>query len=1008
VLSSRRARPYILVFAAVAAVVALVAGALVVMLGRLESAADRGARSSLALHAGADLALAARLPLDQDSAERQDAQVRRALEASVPAALASTVIRSTSAEMPFGAPEDDRDALVLAGSDVQDQVDLVDGREATAAGEASLQADAAATLDLGIGSEITLGGRTHVVVGTWRVRDPRDPRWLSDDRITTGRASEIGPFVVPDPDWTNFAGARPRAQWVVVPDPETLTVADLEATMRSWPRLGLRVAEEGAATAGLSTPGRFIDTARAVTSDVERMRAVIPVAVLLLLAAAVVTLLELTRYLALRRAAEHALLWARGRSVTAAGGGSAVEAGAAAALGGLAGLALGAAAADGSASPLAITVTAGLIVIGAAMHAAFAVRASGPPRLAVARGRLRRALSPTAALLAGLAAGIAVWQLRLYGSPVIADADGGVGVDPVAAVAPTLALVAAVLLLLLVLPAAAHLLERRASRGPVERLLATRFVARRLPRAAAVIAVVALATGTIATAAFYSRTWDAAFEQTSAVRAGGQVQVIAGRGGFSAGDQDQVAGVAGVAEVFPVQLEPLQLSDGAGSLVAADMAALTALPAAARTLVDPLALAETLEVSVPAPEVPADVSEISLETTVAGFSRAPGITLVVIDEGGTLRRVPGIVDALPSDAEQRLRAQFTLPPHVAEGVRHLAAIDIVIDEDAIVGAEARFGPPAFASGPAATGAPLFSGIEWGARVGGVIAPPDPLPGGGFRAVPGVTDVRLAPTGGSAGAVTEPPVAVSTALADRYGLAVGDRLSFGIERIARYTGVVAAIVPAIPSATDPVALFIDLTVLQIDALLAPRGVVAPSSLWVAAADPELAARAIRQEVAPSAVIRTADALAAREIVGATVGMMWAVAGASALLALITAAAVAGAERRARRDELAVLRALGLSPAQQGRIRAREWIVVGLAGVGVGLLAGGAVAALTVPELARAAIPGEGTGGGMSLRVDVWGLAAGVAILLGSCSAVIIGVVAAVRHDARRMTRDEAAR
>ncbi|WP_322410900.1 hypothetical protein [Microbacterium invictum] len=1011
-LSLRRARPYALVFAAVAAVVGLVAAALLLLLGRLDVTADAGSRESLTLRAGADLALAARLPLAPDPVA-QDDTVREVIGAAVPDSVNASVTSSVWAEMPFGPPIDEQDALVVTTDGLAGAARIVTGREAATPDEASMQADAAARLGLGPGAEVTLGGRTVVIVGTWLVDDPQAPEWLGDERMTRGAGPEIGPFALDDPDWGTFADARPRVQWVAVPASEDVTVGGLEEILRSWPLLRSRLAAAGVPTDGLSTPGAFTGTAQAVTADVERMRAITPVAVVLLLAATVITLVELARYLTARRITEHALLWARGRSALAAARAGAVEGGVAAAGGAILGALVAAAVTAalpsvfGSIASPAVAASAAcvLVVITAAAHAVCAARASGPPMRTVARGRLRRAISPAATLVVALAAGIAVWQLRLYGSPVIRDANGAPGVDPVAAAAPALALVAGVLLLLLALPLVARSVERGAGRRRVTNLLATRAVARAPSQLAAVVAVLAVATGTVVTAAAYTRTWDVAFTQTSAVRAGAPVQVVAGRGGFTPDDVDRVARAPGVSAVFPVQGAPLQLSDGSGALVAADVSALDAVPAAAMTLVDPAELMAAVRVDPGGPEVPVGVQEIRMTTTVSGLTAAPAFDLVLLDDHGVLRRIPGSVDAAAVDggAEGTVVATFPVGSSATDAARHVVALDVAFGEDAVVGDEARVGPPTFVAGPSGS-PPLFAETEWAARVGDILVPPDPQPDGGFLARPGVTDVRVAPVEEPAG-LAEPPVAISDALAEQYGLTVGDRLSFGIERVARYTGVVTAIAPAIPSAAEPVALLVDLTVLQLDALRAPRGVVAPSSLWVDADDPQAAALAIREVVAPGAGIVTADPAATRRIVGASVVVLWTVAAVTALLAVATMVAVAGGVRRSRRSELATLRALGLGASAQGSIRAQEWLLVIGAGVAVGLAAGAAVALLTIPELARAAVPDDALGRGMALLVDGRTGTVAILLLIGASLGVTLGAVARTRRDARSPGRAE---
>src|SRR5690606_40608804 len=88
--------------------------------------------------------------------------------------------------------------------------------------------------------------------------------------------------------------------------------------------------------------GRLKNTVADLGARVDGLRAIEPVVLLLLAAAALVALLELGRLLASNRAREIALLWARGRGSTETGAWAGIEASIAAALGAAAGLGAGA------------------------------------------------------------------------------------------------------------------------------------------------------------------------------------------------------------------------------------------------------------------------------------------------------------------------------------------------------------------------------------------------------------------------------------------------------------------------------------------------------------------------------------------------------------------------------------------------------------------------------------------------------------------------------------------
>ncbi|NYF16677.1 hypothetical protein HDC37_001502 [Microbacterium sp. AK009] len=999
-LALRRARPFVPVFAAVVVVVALVTGAGVVMLSGMDAAAQAGTRAALDLRAGADLALAARLPLATDEVD-QDERVRDAIAGALPRDADWPVLRSVSAEMPLGEPQEDRAALVLRGVDLGGAVAVADGRAPAGESETMIQADAAAGFGLGVGSEVVLGGVPVRVVGTWRAIDVRDPAWVGDDRITSGRGSEPA-FVLAEPDWSDFADARPRVQWVIAPTPGTLTVGDLAQTLRSWPTLRVRLADNGVEVTGLSTPGRFTDTAQAVMADVDRARALVPVSIALLFAAQCVALVALTRYLARRRRSEYALLWARGLSASPAAATAALEGGACAAVGAVVGAALGSLIAEGTPvaeiPPVATTLAASAIVVSALASGAAALRVSGPPRAPGARRRRRRAGAPLLATLVGAAAVLSVWQLLLYGSPVVTSPDGALRTDPLTGVAPALLLVGVLFALLLLIPPVATTVDRSASARLPSGALAGRLLLRRMPQMTAALAAVALAVGSLATAASYGQTWEEAFTETSALRAGADVLIVSGRGGFTPTDLDAVAAAADVGSASPVQLSALQLSDGTGALVAADVTALATLPTAAGQVIDPRSLAARVGVAAPGPELPPALRTLALRLPVTGLAVPPALSLLLLDENGTLRVLPGTVSLSDTATGAELDARFDLPP--TGSTTRLVGWNVDLPDGAIVGSEAVVGPATFLSD---SGDPVFADRAWAARVGDVLAPPDPLPDGGFRVVPGVTEVRMAQTGEPAPLLEEPPVAISAALADRYGLAVGDPISFGIERVARYTGVVAAIVPSIPGTAEPVALFVDLTVLQMDAILAPRSVVPPTAIWVDQTGPGAAAE-VRRVIAPSATVLTAASDDRRTILAAPAEAMTVVAIVTILLSALTLVVVAGGERRSRVSEVAALRALGLRPTAQAALRGRQWTGTIVIGLLIGAVAGCAVVLLTVRALARAAVPDAALAPAMSIQVDSALLSAGLCALVLLGAAVVAGVVVAVRRDARRIRGD----
>jgi predicted lysophospholipase L1 biosynthesis ABC-type transport system permease subunit len=150
-----------------------------------------------------------------------------------------------------------------------------------------------------------------------------------------------------------------------------------------------------------------------------------------------------------------------------------------------------------------------------------------------------------------------------------------------------------------------------------------------------------------------------------------------------------------------------------------------------------------------------------------------------------------------------------------------------------------------------------------------------------------------------------------------------------------------------------------------------------------------AAALRPSLPANARFVTADDPAGRAVLGSASIALWVAAAGCGLLAAVAVGAVVGAQLRSRRLDIVVLRALGLDARMQSAIRRRELLIVLVYGAVVGVVAGAAVAMLTVPQLARAAVPNPFSTVPTPLGADVVGLAAGLGALV-FVLAVIVGV------------------
>jgi hypothetical protein len=269
---------------------------------------------------------------------------------------------------------------------------------------------------------------------------------------------------------------------------------------------------------------------------------------LILLALAAVTLAA--RLLAAQREEETALLSARGVARRQLALASLAEAALLAVTGAAAGAVLGsyavtallsasglsaAGAADGPAAIPRPGAGGGVWWLAAVIVVLAIIVMSWPALRPAAPGEARARRGRQAALAGAARAGLdvalvalgvlAFWELRRY-SAVPRLPGGGLGIDPVLAAAPAVALAGIALIPLRILPAAARLLDRRSARGRhLVAALASWQVSRRPQRQGGpvLLVVLAVATGTLALAQHQS--WQQSQLDRAAFAAGADVRV---------------------------------------------------------------------------------------------------------------------------------------------------------------------------------------------------------------------------------------------------------------------------------------------------------------------------------------------------------------------------------------------------------------------------------------------------------------------------------------------------
>jgi hypothetical protein len=422
----------------------------------------------------------------------------------------------------------------------------------------ALPASTAAMLHLAVGQVLALpdsitGARARLVVtGLYRPRDPAAPYWRLSLLGTSGRLVQ-GAFVTYGPMLVAPASLGPggltvgQASWLLTVHTARISPGD---TAPIGTRLGavMTSLQTRQDLGGLQAATSLPQTLSALGSSLVVARSLLLIGSLQLILLATAAAAVAARLLATQREEENALLSARGVARGQLARASLAEAALLTVAGVAAGTVLGcylsALLMSASGLPhrtggLAVTLRQGLaggawwpaaviavLVILVVVRPALRPVTPGAARLR--RGRqaalatAARAGLDTALLLLGV---VAFWELRRY-SAVPRLSGGALGIDPVLAIAPVLALAGLALLPLRALPAAARLLDRLSVRGRhIVAALASWQVSRRPVRQGGPILLVVLAVGTGTLVLAQHQSWRQSQLDRAAFATGADVRV---------------------------------------------------------------------------------------------------------------------------------------------------------------------------------------------------------------------------------------------------------------------------------------------------------------------------------------------------------------------------------------------------------------------------------------------------------------------------------------------------
>ena len=518
---------------------------------------------------------------------------------------------SNTFALPGQDPDDVRDLTVLGFADgIDEHATLVDGAwPAEAAGsepiDVAVSEEAGAEMRAAVGDELELSSRldpsmvvTVRISGVYHVADPTDPFWWENQQLLAGvsisdRYRTIGPLLSTRANALEHAGSGGVSfTWHAFPDFTALGVDEtsaLRARLRDLsPQLQAALPE--------ATP-RVATQLGPILARSERSLLVSRTGVLLLiiqLAVLAAYAIVLTANLLVEHRRVHtALLRSRGAGTAQIAGLALTEALMLAIPAALLGpwLAVGALSLLNVAGPLSsiqlgiapMVSTDAYLAAGAAalgcvallvLPAMTAARSFMDEQTGISRQETRtlgQRIGIDLALLAVTV--IALWQLRLYGSPLTTSVRGTLGLDPLLVAAPAIGLLAGGVLALRLMPLMAELIERAVARG---RHLVGAMGARQLARRplrytrAALLLMLAISMGIFAVS--YGSTWADSQQDQAAYQVGSDVRVMPGRGPSAIPPWAQAAtfgSLDGVSSAVPLRRERLVVTraTGAGELI---------------------------------------------------------------------------------------------------------------------------------------------------------------------------------------------------------------------------------------------------------------------------------------------------------------------------------------------------------------------------------------------------------------------------------------------------------
>ncbi|WP_042442871.1 ABC transporter permease [Streptacidiphilus jiangxiensis] len=1066
----RRSGRHGLVLAAAAATVLLAGLVLAVLAALTEGSVDSGVAAALTADPSAQVRVT--MPYRADTSAAADARIRAALDrafAPVPHDLGTGLLGLLPLAVTSPQPGADGLSLfplALPVTTAQAHARLVAGTWPTAGAPSAGGAVPAAVplalaqrLRLRPGSLLqvadALGHSVRIrVSGVFRPDGAAAfwPAMAGDPAGTAGTADRVLVLSPGALTATAAFGGHVLAEWTALPDTAHVVAADLAPLADRISALGDGVRQPGRAVpVDAAVQTGLVGSLRGLVGPSVVARSVLYLPTALLAALALVTVGLTGRQLAVHRQGELVLQQTRGagtgrllRDAAAEWSCTALPAAGVALL--LAGPllrvlhALGWLAvpvpgdAVGASAWLAVGAT--LLVHGAATLAPVlsAVTGHGLGARLRLRGPRAAAVGRHGADLALLLVAVLGYLQLAHYHAAVTGSGGALGVDPVLVLVPTVATVAAALLLLRLLPPAARALDRlgRALGGLVVPLAGWQ-VGRRSAKVAGPVLLmsVAVAVGTLATTVLACVNGLAGDQADFQVGADVRVTLPAAAGLPAAAAQQALLALPGVTGATPVTRTPATTaSGGLDEIVAVDTGVTAAggapppVPRLRADLAGPgyaSALAALgRDVAPQGLTLPGAPATLVLDETLGsdGDRSAPQLQLTVQDATGVsdtvtvtlpaadgARHQVGVPLGLPGAERRASPLTITGLTLVPTPGRPAADLDFALHRVGAGGAWLSALPGALAwsdhspsvSGARSTLCQGAGGPQAGACAGGA----DLLDAGLRTGAPGGTtqagtelEADLAPSAQDA----LPVLADSAALADGHHR-VGDQVALGLVDGRQLTVRIIGEIAAVPGQDHELGAFLT-DQRRLAATLAGLGEpqLPPTSWWLASSRPAATAAAVAARPQLGEAV-TRDEQAARLRADPFKQGMRTVLDLCRLLAPgfavigFTVHCVVGV--RERRRDFALLRAMGLRPGQLSALLWLEQVGVCLFALVPGALLGTALAVGVLPSVS---VDDQGTAPFPPLRVDVpWGQVAVTSVVV--CAAILLVVSALSRLLAR---------